>query len=65
MFGMFPVGFSFGTPTIPDVAVSGFHQFVQTDAGIVFRRSNAAACLDFVRPEQAVEMAASEVNYEI
>lgn len=65
MFGMFPVGFSSGTPTIPAMVISGFHQFIQADAGMVFRWSNAAACLDFLRPEQAVEMAASEVNYEI
>ena len=43
MFGMFPTGFSFGTPTIPAAVISGFHQFVQADAGMVFRRTNAAA----------------------
>jgi len=47
MFGMFPVGFSSGTPTIPAAVISGFHQVVQTDTGMVFRWSNAATYLDF------------------
>jgi hypothetical protein len=65
MFGMFPVGFSSGTPTIPAAVISGFPQFVQADAGTVFRRSNAAARLDSLRLVQEVKMAVSDVNYEI
>jgi hypothetical protein len=65
MFGMFPVGFLSGTPTIPAAVISGFPQFVQADAGMVFRWSNAATNLDFLRPKQAVEMAAFKVNYKI
>jgi len=43
MFGMFPLGFSSRTLTIPAAVISGFPQFVWADAEMVYRQSNAAA----------------------